>query len=773
MEYEKIYQLFTDRKTKEKYALATYKDFICLDIETSHKEVDGETITWMTSSQMLFRDEYYLDRKPSDLMARYQELIDRLELTSEDRVVTYIHNASYDLSYLIPFFRKYITKYSDGTDIEENYAESIILASNKILVWTYGCFVFRCSYRLASCSLEKWSKELDIEHKKLVGLYDYSKVIYQDDELTEDEQDYDKYDVLAMRECIATLMERGGYDIVTIPLTSTQFVRKELAASCKKDKDYKKKYFNKMKLSVEDYEGCLLAYSGGYTHGNRFWMNRLLEVGKTYKYRDHEITINAINHRDFKSDYPTQMTCYEFPIEGFTTVYEDSWAKKPPTIDDILALAPKYATLTTLVIAEIDLKDEAISMPFAQDAKFLEQFGKASSFKTVKDNGRILHGSGRAILRIGDKTLRILNEQYNMKYHVVTVKKAKYGRLPKCIVNVVDKHFAGKTNYKAKEQQLLASGLPKEDPRVKEAAFNKMQSKKQVNGLYGCAATKPLRESFCINGVMEYDIWRSFTSLDPKEDFQLKAAGLAEYYKAYSSFLPYQWGVWITENARWELYEYMKVIGYDYLLYADTDSLFYISTPEIEERIEALNQKKAETAHYVVLDNGQQEFYDAFCLEEDCPIKAFKGLHSKCYGVVNNQGHLDITIAGVPSETLIAMVDGKPIYYTREQELAGVDLDYYKEEEYKGKSNSDAIVASIKDPYKALDNLKDGFAFHTCTGTTAQYVGALGLHDVKEPQIVMVDGHEIETAGGCVINELDEKVITYHDDMFAYSKQDD
>ena len=39
---------------------------------------------------------------------------------------------------------------------------------------------------------------------------------------------------------------------------------------------------------------------------------------------------------------------------------------------------------------------------------------------------------------------------------------------------------------------------------------------------------------------------------------------LDDYYNPQSNhFLPYQWGVWITANARWELYEYIKAVGYD------------------------------------------------------------------------------------------------------------------------------------------------------------------------------------------------------------------
>ena len=177
-----------------------------------------------------------------------------------------------------------------------------------------------------------------------------------------------------------------------------------------------------------------------------------------------------------------------------------------------------------------------------------------------------------------------------------------------------------------------------------------------------------------------------------------------------------------------------ELIGYEYVLYSDTDSLFYISTPEIEKRIEAKNKELRSTAHYVELENGKKEYYNEFTEEPEC--LAFKGLHSKCYGVVTSKG-LEITIAGVPARTIIGMEGDKPIYYTREEELSGPE----------------------KDPIKALDHLTDNFTFHINTGICALYIGALGYKTERKPEIIYIDGHEIHTAGGCVLNKLDTKTV--------------
>ena len=119
-----------------------------------------------------------------------------------------------------------------------------------------------------------------------------------------------------------------------------------------------------------------------------------------------------------------------------------------------------------------------------------------------------------------------------------------------------------------------------------------------------------------------------------------------------------------TSYARRQLYDYItQCIGYENVLYCDTDSAYYISTPEIEKRIERKNKESQRTAPHVILKDGQKEYYDGFDLEPE--LKAFKGLHSKCYGYVNTNNEFKCTIAGVPAKTIVGMNADTPIYLTR------------------------------------------------------------------------------------------------------------
>lgn len=698
---------------------------VMLDIETANNHADDprELRTWIVSTQILFNGEYYLVRKPEDVVDFFNGLYDAFNLNENQRAKTlficYIHNASYDLSYLIPYFERGIKQYGKRRN------KGIITKENQFISYTVGSFEFRCSFRLSGMSLEKWSNEMNIEHKKKVGLYDYDKILYQDSELDENEQDYDKYDVLAMRECLAKQLEYHRDDMTSVPYTKTGYIRRTLRSACVSDASYRDKYFKASQLDARLYDAMRDAYAGGYTHNNRYHIDEVIET--------------TVGHRDFKSHYPTQMAVNDFPLGRPQMIYDVDMTDDYIDIPDILDMSPEYSTLTTIVIYEARLRTPEITMPFLAEAK-----GRGKAKHDLVDNGRyIMFQSDDGIqFTFTNYDLEIITEQYEMEYAIGTVWRMKNEPLPDCILSVVNKYFKGKSDKKNVVKDLTEK-YGKLDPRTVDAQFELQMDKASLNSIYGCCATNPLRDAWTFNQNLE------FKKTATMDDEAIVADALEKYYKRKNSFLPYQVGVWITAMARYELYEYVKAVGYENVLYCDTDSIFYIKTDETEAAIEALNAEKHAKAPYVVLDNGKREYYDVFDSEPDC--KAFKGLHSKCYGVVTDKG-LELTIAGVPARTLIDVVDGKPVYKTREEELAGDETD----------------------PVKALDKLTFGVEFTVNTGTTAIYIGALGNETWREPTVINVDGHEISTAGGCVIRKTEKKVIRdftysveYEMDMFA------
>ena len=709
---------------------------VIVDIESSnnHAEDPQDLRTWITSIQVIFHNEYHLFRRPSKLIEWYRGIYKKYHLEPthiKKRLITFIHNLSYDISYLYPYLLEL-------PEFDDEYT-GIIEAPNKFLSFVRGSLEFRCSYRLSGMSLEKWGNEMHVMHPKQIGLYDYDAILYQDDKIDDASQKYDLYDVLCLKECIEKQLEHFKDDLTSIPLTSTGYVRRALRRSCKKDKRYRKKYFEDNRLDPELFDIIQTAYAGGYTHNNRWYNDLLIRKGRTYIYHPtgQKIKVNNIRHRDFKSHYPTQMQ-YPLPLGRPQLIYEN-YMGYPMSIDDIMEMWPEFTSFCIMRIYQADIKDEAISMPFMQYAKC---FNQDIEYKRL-DNGRILNIKGQFDMCIDTLTLKIIAKQYNLEYEILKVYRMENMILPRCILDVVDKYFKGKSDKKNTYEELERL-YGKFDERTIYAAFLLMNDKKMLNGIYGCTAMNPLRTEIRANQFMEFYITKEYES---KEEI---AAGLEKYYAGRNNFLPYSISGAITSAARYELFEFIEAIGYERCLYCDTDSIFYISDEKTEKRVEALNAHKKAFAPFVELDNGKHEYYNHFGLEPDC--KAFKGLHAKCYGVVTDKG-LELTIAGVPARTLIAMDEDKPVYITREQEMM------LKKRSRNKKPTELTDADYIKDPIKALDRLTDEFTFTINTGVCALYIGALGFNSARTPEIIEIDGHKIETAGGCVIKKLKTKVV--------------
>lgn len=697
------------------------ENYMSCDTETSWNHDENNPICWISSIQVYFCDEYYLFRKPSEFIEFLSNIINKYQLNFNKRIKILFHNSSYDLSYLIGFFQLYLPEKDDI---------SILNDGHKIINYRQGGIEIMDTYGLTNLSLENWGKNLNIEHKKKVGLYDYSKIIYQDDELNEDEKLYDKFDVLALHECFDKQLKNYDDTVATVPYTATGYIRRVFRRKAQNNKPYMQ-MFKDNRLDEFSYTMSVKAFGGGFTHGNRFQQN-LLKAN--------------IGHRDFRSHYPSQMRCYPLPFGKPNTIYDISDIhdkSKKFTVKDVLDLYPKYSSLVKIIITKAELKDKNITMPFMQFSK-LYNMTKNSKYKM--DNGRILKFDGFCELVVDNLTLKILSEQYNIIGRIMTVVVFENCYMPPNLASVIDAYFQGKSDNKIKLKEFEET-LGKFAEETIEQADVLRRDKNGLNGCYGMFAQNPLHEVYDINYEYlkedsKYDIFSPV--LNTKSTDEL----LDIFYNNRNSFLPYQISWAITSLARYELYEYMKIIGYENVLYCDTDSIFYIKNSEIEEKIEKLNKIKYDNAiklgAYITNKNGKIINYDNFS-DENENIIAFKQLHAKCYGYVyldkNNIPQLKVTIAGVPERTIIAMNGDEPIYLRREEELGGIT----KEMKLKGQDKFD--------PFDALDKLTDNFAFNTNTGSTSKYL-------VELPHIVIIDGHEIETCGGCIISTPTEKKIS-------------
>lgn len=701
IEYNEHYNI-TD-ETIHKGKICYVADFLTLDTETSHTPLqftengildNDNTFTWVYQWCVCSNGCLVNGRKPTELVTFYNRLVNDLQLNEYKRLVTYVHNASYDFSYLFPYFNK-----------AWGECDVIAISNHHIISVTYkNGLVFKCSYKLSNKSLATWSNDLNTKHKKLVGYVCYDEIHFQDSVLTQQDNEYMWHDVIVQRECILEEMRQTDHTISNIPLTSTGFIRelcyKSFKEECNKTGNKPRREFKETRLTVDLYRMCKNEMSGGITHGNRFIANTVVK--------------GFIKHRDYDSDYPTQQICKLYPIGKFNLYYTNSSNNNQPTIQDIIQLTKNYCVLMKVAIKDLQLRDKTTSLPYAQKSHFDKTISE--DWHCIEDNGRILKYDGVSIVCINEIDLKWLIKQYNFKPQFIEIYISKKGYLPSWLTNVIKTLYKRKTDLKNAIKQ-----AKKDNKDTFEMEQELLRTKALLNSVYGMTASDPVRDNYNVDML---GMWSKTNG----HDIQTLGEKLDSYYKGAKNCMRLQWGCWCTAHARDELMtDYERITTGFYgkckkgtFLYADTDSIFYVSNDELENYMENQNAIREniakENGFYVTLDNGNIKTFNHFDDEND-DICQFKYIHAKAYATVNSKNELSCTIAGVPKR--IIEKDGS--YFYREQEL------------------------------QTIDNLKQDFTFIKCGGTTCRYIYQ-SVHTVK------IENHIIETSGGGIICNTTKKL---------------
>ena len=718
-----IYEGYTVKKHTEKINISNeivyrskkrtfIKDFICLDTETSHHciyNTDGsldkeKSKTWIYQWALCNQNDIVYGRYPSDIVYVYQKLIEQLELSKFCTLITYIHNASYDLSYLLPFFIQ-----------AWGIPKIIAIENHHIISATFEevGLQFRCSYKLSNKSLAKWSNDYNTLHKKLEGYVDYNKVYYPSEPLDNKNWMYQFNDVIVLRECLLAQMSAFNHHTNNIPLTSTGYIREKVYKSYQlyNDNNYGKarSEFRENEIDKTLYTNMRREQAGGITHGNRHIVNKTIRNDNKH----------FIKHRDFESHYPTQEIIHTYPI-GKWYIWFDGLIQKQPSVNTIRGLSKKNCLLIKCIITNLELKDKKEALPFAQYSKFNIECKKGTKF-TV-DNGRILSMQGTTVVTLTDIDFFILCKQYNFKVKFIKIYTSKRGPLPVWLTDVIKQLYADKTNYKRKVKEIEnTKGICEE---LYQAKIELLIVKALLNAIYGMSASDLVREEYTIDDIGNWNIKE-----DTKKTDQYIEKELHKYYKGFKNCMRLEWGLWCTSWARYELYiEYWNITtGFNgkcekgFFLYADTDSIFYISNDSLEKEMELNNARKKkeslENGWYTILNDGTKHTFNAFEDEKD-DIQAFRYTHAKCYALELGKEHkLQCTIAGVPERILTK--DGK--WYTRHEEL------------------------------KNINNLNDDMIFEKCGGTSCTYIN----HEIEK---ININGHIVETAGGSIIRKTTKSV---------------
>ena len=508
--------------------------------------------------------------------------------------------------------------------------EDVFFRDQRKPIWCrmYDCIEMRCSYMQTNMSLAHFTKQMGVEEKLSGDIYDYSKMRYPWTELTDYEKEYCVRDVRSLVQAMKLRMEKDGDTLQTLPLTSTGYVRRD----CKEA--IKPLYYDirDMKPDYKQYRLLRDAFRGGNTHANRKHVGKILDDVASY---------------DMTSCYPAQQLTKKFPMKRF------KWLDNNLDLGRVMKfIGLGYAVVARYRFEGLKIKDR-IPIPYLSLART-----RSADFIGGIDNGRILY-AGICECALTEIDLEIVVKQYNFdNVKVLSAMVAQKDYLPEPYRKVIQKYYELKTTLKGTI-----------DP---EEAYAYAKSKEKLNAVFGMSVQDPLHAKILYDDG-DYTV-QDLNKTGTPEELEKALSGAA---------FPYQWGVYVTSYARHALQEAIDLIGYDRMVYCDTDSVKMIG----KVNMSGINKKREQLATRqgaVAVDRkGIAHYMGVF--EYEGTYDQFITQGAKRYAYVID-GKMGVTVSGVSK-----------------------------------KINPETGIQIAVEELKDLKNFRDGMIWHESAGSLSVY----------------------------------------------------
>lgn len=477
---------------------------------------------------------------------------------------------------------------------------------------------FRCSYFLSNMSLDKFCKKTKgcTFWKKDGSAYNYKKLRTPVTPMTQLEEEYCYCDVRGLCQCIQNMMLED--DMITMPITSTGFVRRDFREAVLSNPDARNRLKNSA-LSVHQYEMCKQAIRGGNTHCNIAYANELLEGVQSF---------------DLKSSYPAWMLMNQYPVNKFVKVTPNRYEKFERWVHT-------KACLFTFIAKDIQIID-MFQIPYIDRGHCRKLLG--GKF----DNGRVLSAT-QLEMTVTDIDWNIIHSHYTIGQFVITeMYVADYGYLPIEFREHLLEMFRTKCELNYKLDILESQGC-EDTEEYADIEYWYMKTKNKINGGYGMMVTDITSPEVVFeNEWVEYPV-------DPE-------SALKAYYKNKNSFLAYQQGMFVPAHARNELQVMLDVVKRD-TAYLDTDSVKCINDhkSDFEKRNEEIIERMKKNDLELIVRIEEKE-YMIGTWEYEGTYDKFVSVGAKKY-CYEKEGKAYVTVSGLAKKKgAEELNNGKGIY---------------------------------------------------------------------------------------------------------------
>lgn len=592
---------YMDFKPRTAFQRGKHVEYVDTTCTFDIETTNGDADGFAYSFQTCVGGVVVVPRYFEDWAEMVETLCNKWRVTDKRKLVLYVHNLGYEFTYLIQLLT---LRWGD--------CKALYTKSRKPLTLEFSNGIeFRDSLKLFQKSLAKATK--GCKHEKLKGDLDYTVYRTPDTPLDDKEFAYCVNDVLGLYEAIERMKKEHGFNAATIPLTNTGLVKQEVNKNLNRDKGFAK-IKNALTLSKTQTYIAYKAMAGGDTHGARW------KAGYTFK---------NCNSYDFKSAHPSQQLLWKFPTGRPFDLPEDT------SEEDMNALIDAgMGWVGKIAVTGLSIKDDCPN-PCISRSKCIN-----SEVIGEEDNGRVLDAEGTLLLYCDSNDWQRIREGYNYSEMVAAESFAfRLAYLPESFRRTILEKFRIKETMK---------GSP-------EYAFSKIC----VNTIYGATAQKQIRDEYTaeIEDAIEFDKLSWEKNLDDMTDDEVTKA------QTKKNTFPFLWGLWTASMTRLKLWRLLKIVGWDRVIYWDTDSCKFEGekVPGVDEYNEEIKRQCIARKCVVQKDNGKCVYIGV--AEDEHPqadygYQEFRFLHAKCYAARNCDGVLESTIAGVgKNEGVAALKD--------------------------------------------------------------------------------------------------------------------
>lgn len=537
-----------------------------------------------------------------------QEFIYDLEEVEPLPKLIYVHNLGFEFNAVIREYFEIESLFAR----KERHPLTLRLAEYNI--------EFRCSYYLTNLSLANCVKEYKLTTAKLDTL-DYLEIRTPFTKLSKSELQYCYNDVLIVNQVIDKYRDEYG-TIWQIPLTQTGEVRREVQKLLSKDRKWIKRCHSLNNFTFEEYNEITQLMTGGSTHANRLWVNKLIDKSFIDKWFNGNGKITCY---DFASSYPWVMLSRKYPLSKFIlTEYNKKYEN-----DD------KYSYIIKIKFSQLEC---VCHNPYLSKHKAISLHGEKS------DNGKLMHADECEYI-LTNIDMKIVRRNYKwQEMEIITFKYAINEYLPDDFRRYIVNMYCDKTTLKNVEgmQDLY------------------LKKKQKINALYGMMLTK------IFNDIVTFDCGEWDTNKFCQEVFdRLKAE--KEEKSMYNDFLPMQCGIWVTAYARLNLWENLILPNDEFVMYYDTDSVYFADNSVlgyVNKYNDTIPQQHAEISSQLEIESSQLSPSDIDGIPHPIGMLDFDGeyiegkfLGAKRYALRKKNGQLKQTVAGVRKAGVEALCD--------------------------------------------------------------------------------------------------------------------